>query len=89
MVFIGKYRLAVNAAAFILFAADKWKAVHKKWRIREFTLLGLAFAGGSAGGLLAMHVFRHKTQKTAFKIGMPLMLAGHAALMIYVFWYFN
>ena len=89
MVFIGKYLLAVNAAAFILFAADKRKAVHKKWRIREFTLLGLAFAGGSAGGLLAMHVFRHKTQKTAFKIGMPLMLAGHAALMIYVFWYFN
>lgn len=89
MVFIGKYLLAVNAAAFILFAADKWKAVHKKWRIREFTLLGLAFAGGSAGGLLAMHVFRHKTQKTAFKIGMPMMLAGHSALMIYVIWYFN
>ena len=88
MAFIGKYLLAVNAVTFILFAADKWKAVHKKWRIREFTLLGLAFAGGSAGGLLAMYVFRHKTQKTAFKIGMPLMLAVHAALMIYTFGYF-
>lgn len=84
MDFIQKYLLAVNMAAFILFGVDKWKAVHKKWRIRESVLLGISFLGGAAGGLLAMHVFRHKTKKTAFKAGLPVMLAVHAALMIYL-----
>ncbi len=69
------YLLAASLITFVLFGADKWKAVHGKWRIRERTLLGFAAAGGAAGGLLAMKIFRHKTQKPCFAIGLPVMLA--------------
>ena len=69
------YILIINLLAFGMFGIDKWKAVHGKWRIRETALLGLAFAGGAAGGWIAMYLFRHKTHKPYFKMGVPLMLA--------------
>lgn len=69
------YLLFVNLFDFALFGVDKWKAVHRKWRIREAVLLGCALAGGAAGGWAAMYLFRHKTHKPYFKIGMPVMLA--------------
>ena len=60
--------------SFILFAVDKKKAINGQWRIQEKVLLGTSFLGGAAGGLLAMHLFHHKTQKPYFSIGVPAML---------------
>ena len=37
-------------------------------------LLGLSLIGGSAGGLIAMYLFRHKIRKPAFAYGLPVML---------------
>ncbi len=34
------YLLVLNFGTFLLFWADKQKAVHRKWRIKEATLLG-------------------------------------------------
>lgn len=78
------YLTAVNIVAFAVFGADKWKAVHGRWRIRESVLLGLAFVGGSPGGLLAMYLFRHKTKKPVFAVGIPLMLAVQIALFFWL-----
>ncbi len=75
------YLAIINLLAFLLFASDKRKAVKKKRRIREATLLFVSFIGGSLGGLLAMMIFRHKTKKLVFRLSMPLMLVLHILLI--------
>ena len=55
-----------------------------KWRIRVSTLLTLAAVGGSAGALLAMHLFHHKTKKKKFTIGVPLMLLAQIVLLVFL-----
>lgn len=74
------YLAIVNLITFTAFGIDKWKAVHKQWRIPEKTLLGLSFIGGAVGGLVAMHLFHHKTRKRKFAVGVPLMLVLHLAI---------
>ena len=69
------YLLLVNAAAFLLMLIDKQKAIHKRWRIPEKTLLLTAAAGGSVGAILGMKLFRHKTLHPQFSVGLPVMLA--------------
>ena len=68
------YLLFINIVTFLAFAIDKRRAVKRKWRIPEKTLLGLSLIGGSAGGLIAMYCFRHKIRKPAFVYGLPIML---------------
>lgn len=62
-----------NLVTFVLFALDKRKAVRGNWRIPEALLLILSVLGGSMGALMAMSLFRHKTQKKLFLIGIPLV----------------
>lgn len=66
---------AVNLLSFTLFGIDKWKAKRHLWRIPESVLLLSAAIGGSIGALLAMFLFRHKTQHKKFTIGVPVILA--------------
>ena len=73
--------IIINLLTFILFVVDKRRAVKHKYRISEFTLLTLAFMGGSLGALLAMSVVRHKTKKKIFTVGIRLMLAMHVVLL--------
>ena len=68
------YLLIVNAAALFLYGLDKYRAVRHKWRIPERVLILAAALGGSAGALLGMYAFHHKTQKPLFRIGVPLIL---------------
>ena len=63
----------LNLVTFVAFGIDKWKAAKQRWRIPEATLLLLTWATGLAGGWLGMSVFRHKTQKTSFKVKMFLV----------------
>ena len=78
------YLLIINIATFIVFAVDKFKAIRRSYRIPIVTLLILAFLGGAAGGLSAMYLFRHKTQKDYFVIGLPLMLVMQIILIVYI-----
>ena len=89
MVIILAYLFMINAAAFAAFAIDKHAAIKHKTRIREATLFGLALAGGSIGALGGMYAFRHKTQKKAFIIGIPLILLFQAAVLALVLIYFG
>ena len=70
-----------SALAFFLFGWDKLMAKAHRRRVPEAALLGCALMGGSAGGLLGMAVFRHKTRKPLFRRLVPLGLLGHAALL--------
>ena len=78
------YLVIINIAAFITFGVDKWKAIHKKWRIPEAALMGMVCIGGSIGGLLGMYVFRHKIRKPMFRYGVPLILALQIAALVYL-----
>ncbi|MDE7420456.1 MAG: DUF1294 domain-containing protein, partial [Muribaculaceae bacterium] len=66
--------LILSVVTFIMFWMDKRYAQNGHWRIPEKTLLFLAAAGGSAGALIAMEIFRHKTQKEAFVKGIPYII---------------
>lgn len=81
--------LALNVITFITYGIDKLKAKKGWWRISEFTLLLLAFIGGSLGAQLAMKTFRHKTQHLKFKYGVPTMLLLHVALAVYLLYRFH
>ena len=77
--------VGINVAAFLAFGLDKWKAKRKVKneavrRVPERTLLLLALLGGSAGALLGMRVFHHKTLHTAFRAGIPAILAVQVLL---------
>lgn len=63
-----------NIITFSMMGIDKYKAEHNLWRIRESTLLLAAFAMGGLGALIGSRAFRHKTQKTIFKIFLPLSI---------------
>ncbi len=77
------YLIVINAIAFFVFGIDKYKAQKNRWRIPEKVLFLLSAIGGSVGGLLGMYTFRHKTKKTAFKIGIPLILIVQVVLILY------
>ena len=82
------YLLVINLVTLIAFGADKRAAVHGRWRTPEATLLGLCLIGGAAGGLIAMHVFHHKTRKMAFAVGVPVMLVIHIVLVaLWLYWF--
>ena len=61
---------------------DKRKAKWGKWRIKESTLFTLVFLGGGIGGIAGMYLFRHKTKKTRFVIGFPLILITEVICVI-------
>ena len=69
---------------FILYAADKHKAIHNQWRIRERTLLLFGVFGGAAGALLGMELCRHKTKHWYFWLVNILSLGIHFAVYMHL-----
>ena len=78
------YLIVINILTFLVFGIDKRKARKGRWRIPEATLIGLSAAGGSIGALLGMRLFRHKTQKRKFTLGIPAILIAQAALACFL-----
>lgn len=71
-----------NLAAFGVMLQDKARARRTgARRISEGTLFFLAAMLGSAGVLLGMFVFRHKTRKWRFIVGIPALLVQNLALL--------
>lgn len=64
----------VNLAGFVLMYVDKVRARRHAFRIPEATLFIVALFGGSIGSLMGMYLFRHKTKKWYFRLGMPAIL---------------
>ena len=81
------YLLIINAAGFLLMRIDKGKARKNRWRIPEATLMTVAALGGSAGSLLGMYLFRHKTRHLKFTLGIPLILAVHLVIATWILVY--
>ncbi|WP_368072633.1 DUF1294 domain-containing protein [uncultured Clostridium sp.] len=68
------YFVTINFFSFILMYVDKKRAIQRKWRISENTLILISILGGSIGALIGMYTFRHKTKHLKFKLGIPLIL---------------
>jgi len=69
------YLLTVNALGLMIMLVDKHNAVHGLSRIPERGIWTVTVLGGSLGCLLGMHLFRHKTKKCRFRLGIPLIFA--------------
>jgi len=78
------YLLIINAAGFLLMRIDKGKARKNRWRIPEATLMTVAALGGSAGSLLGMYLFRHKTRHLKFTLGIPLILTVQVVIALWI-----
>lgn len=74
------YLFGINLIAFAAFGRDKQKARKGQWRISERRLILLALLGGSAGALIGMYLFHHKTRKRKFTVGVPLIFLVQIAL---------
>lgn len=79
----------INLIAFFVMMADKIKSrKSENQRTPEGVLFFLATVFGSLGVYVAMFVFRHKTQKWYFLIGIPLLLAQNIASIYLIYQYF-
>ena len=78
------YLEAVNLIALLIMGLDKHRARVHRQRIPEAALMGLAAIGGSIGILGGMYLFRHKTRKPKFYIGVPVILAMEVLFFLMV-----
>jgi len=77
------YLLLINAISLLLMLQDKKNAIWKGPRVPEMVLLSIALLGGSLGALIGMFLFRHKTRKPLFSLGLPLILLVHIGLLLF------
>lgn len=78
------YYIAINAAAFLMYGADKFFAKKGMWRIPEKTLLLSAALGGAFGAFFGMEIFRHKTKHKKFTVSVPVLMALHIGVLVFI-----
>jgi uncharacterized membrane protein YsdA (DUF1294 family) len=77
----GGYVIFAGLFGFFVMGVDKYRAAHGGWRISEFFLLKVAFAGGCVGVMAGTRVFHHKYEKDVF-IG---LLVGALVAWFFIF----
>ena len=78
------YFIIINVIGIFFMWLDKRKAKKGMWRISEKTLFIVTALGGGIGTILGMYLFRHKTQKIQFVIGLPFITILEIILFIYL-----
>jgi uncharacterized membrane protein YsdA (DUF1294 family) len=76
---------AASGLSLTLYALDKRAARLGRSRTSEATLHLVDLAGGWPGGLVARHVFRHKTSKRSFRIVFWLSVIANCAALGWLF----
>lgn len=85
MEFLMCYLILINIIGFFIMLIDKYRAIMRKWRISENTLIGVSLLGGSVGMYAGMKVFGHKTLKPKFSIGIPMIFILQIAMCFSLF----
>ncbi len=80
------YLEAVNLAAFAMMGIDKRRAQKGRWRIPEAALILSAVIGGGIGALAGMYLFRHKTKKKKFTVGVPVIIGMQVVFFLILFY---
>lgn len=86
MQLLGLYLLLINLIGFVLMGVDKRRAKRNQWRISEKSLFLPPLLGGTAGAILGMRVFHHKTKHWYFRYGLPALLVLQLALAGWLSW---
>lgn len=81
---IAIWLVATNLVTYLMYAWDKRRAKKGQRRISERELLLWALAGGSPAAFLAMRKFRHKTQKTSFRVQYWAIVVIQIALIVWL-----
>lgn len=79
------YLVIINFLGFIIMGIDKLKAKRGSRRIPENTLFMFTILGGGVGTILGIYIFKHKTKKKKFTVGMPIILIIEVLLFILYF----
>ena len=79
------YAAVISLITVIVTVYDKIAAKKRpKRRVRENTLLLLALLGGGTAEYITMLLIRHKTKHRKFMVGLPVIIAAHAAAFVLV-----
>lgn len=81
------YYIFINVYAFILIWIDKYRSRNRKFRVRELIFFVVSIIGGALGSVMGMTVFRHKTQKESFYIGIPLIFILNIITVVLIYKY--
>jgi len=77
------YLIIINLVGFIAMLIDKRRAKKGEWRIKEGSLFMITLLGGGIGTIAGMYLFRHKTKKLKFTVGLPTIFLMEIVLIIY------
>ena len=75
----------MNLLSYILMGLDKRAAQEGRWRVPEKTLFLVTALFGGLGGVLGMHVFRHKTKHWYFRVFFPVLLIAQIGILVMLF----
>lgn len=78
------YLILINIIGFLSMYIDKKRAIKKRHRIKESTLITVALIGGSLGSLVGMYGFRHKTKHKKFTTGIPCIIVLQLISILYL-----
>jgi uncharacterized membrane protein YsdA (DUF1294 family) len=73
--------VAITGSTFLTYGYDKLISMQNGTRVPEAVLLLLAFVGGTAGAIIGMHLFHHKTAKGSFRWKFWLLFALQVLLV--------
>lgn len=81
-IFISTFAL-INLISFFVMANDKARAIRgsNTERIPEGLMFFMATVFGGVGVYVGMLIFRHKTRKWYFKLGIPLLILQNLATL--------
>lgn len=79
------YLVIMNIIGLAIMGIDKSRAKRHAWRISEKELFWVSIFGGSMGTWAGMYLFRHKTKRWRFVIGMPAILVLHIIVGVFMF----
>ena len=74
---LGGSYVILSGLSALLYYRDKRAAIAGTWRTSESTLHLVDLGGGIVGGLLAQHIFRHKTFKPGFRMTTWVIVGLH------------
>ena len=77
------YFVVINIIGLFIMWLDKRKAIKGAWRIPEKTIFLITALGGGIGTISGMYIFRHKTQKLQFVLGLPVITILEIIAIVY------